>query len=324
MLIAKVYNLASAARTSTLTRLPVIVGFGGINPAGRSSGHHGYRRLVYDQLASGKQQSTLKALAALMQCDANEQSILANTLVRKMNDNLFDPDHYRANKQAMMTGLQDGPLSFSLKKNQLPEQLPKHWTITELDSQHVQVTTTEPLSVLFPDGRASKVNSAGQLPTGFDPEALYQSRSHPRGLQLTVFGASDAVQSLGIPWQTVQDQVPGDQIAVYASSAMGQLDFNGSGGMLQSALLGQTRQRKELPPGSGRDDGRLRQRLYFRQRWRDRRKRRRLRHLFVQPAPGHHRHSSRQLPRGRHRIERGPDHTRGHRRLPDHGCAGRG
>jgi acetoacetyl-[acyl-carrier protein] synthase len=71
------------------TRLPVIVGFGGINPAGRSSGHHGYRRLVYDQLASGKQQSTLNALAALMQCDADEQSILTNTLVRKINDNLF-------------------------------------------------------------------------------------------------------------------------------------------------------------------------------------------------------------------------------------------
>ena len=38
----------------------------------------------------------------------------------------------------------------------------------------------------------SKVSSAGQLPTGFDPGALYQSRSHPRGLQLTVYGASDA------------------------------------------------------------------------------------------------------------------------------------
>jgi acetoacetyl-[acyl-carrier protein] synthase len=93
-----------------LTRLPVIVGFGGINPAGRSSGHHGYRRLVYEQLAAGKQQSTLKALAALMQCDADEQSILANTLVRKIHDNLFDPGHYRANKQAMMTGLQNAPL----------------------------------------------------------------------------------------------------------------------------------------------------------------------------------------------------------------------
>ncbi|HAB45643.1 MAG TPA: beta-ketoacyl synthase, partial [Gammaproteobacteria bacterium] len=148
-----------------------------------------------------------------------------------------------------MTGLQNAPLSFTLKKNQLPEQLPASWTVTELDNLQVQITATEPLSVLFPDGRASKVNSAGQLPTGFDPEALYQSRSHPRGLQLTVFGASDAVQSLGIPWQTVQDKVPGDQIAVYASSAMGQLDFNGSGGMLQSALLGKRVSAKNCPLG---------------------------------------------------------------------------
>ena len=132
-----------------MTRLPVIVGFGGINPAGRSSGHHGYRRLVYDRLASDKQQSTLKALAALMHCGVDEQAILANTLVRKINNNLFDPDHYRANKQAMMTGLQNDPLSFALKKNQLPEQLPPTWTVTELDNQHVQITTTEPLSVYF-------------------------------------------------------------------------------------------------------------------------------------------------------------------------------
>ncbi|HNF09694.1 MAG TPA: hypothetical protein PLX36_10580, partial [Pseudomonadales bacterium] len=33
-----------------MVRLPVIVGFGGINPAGRSSFHHGYRRLVLDVL----------------------------------------------------------------------------------------------------------------------------------------------------------------------------------------------------------------------------------------------------------------------------------
>ena len=58
------------------------------------------------------------------------------------------------------------------------------------------------------------INAAGQLPSGFAPDQLYQSRSHPRGLQLTVYGASDAIQSLGIPWETVRQRVPGDQIAV--------------------------------------------------------------------------------------------------------------
>ena len=59
-----------------MTRLPVIVGFGGINPAGRSSGHHSYRRLVFDQLSLEQQQKTLQSLAALMNCDLDEAHIL--------------------------------------------------------------------------------------------------------------------------------------------------------------------------------------------------------------------------------------------------------
>lgn len=232
-----------------MTRLPVIVGFGGINPAGRSSGHHGYRRLVFDELALEQQQRTLQSLAALMNCDLDQGHILSNTLIRKLSNNLFDPDLYRSNKQAMLNPQTDDPLTFLIKKSHLPEQLPADWLIENHNEQEVRVTTSKALEVLFPDGRASRVNSAGQLPSGFDPEALYQSRSHPRGLQLTVFGASDAIQSLGIPWQTITDHVAGDQIAVYASSAMGQLDFNGSAGMLQSALMGKRVSAKNCPLG---------------------------------------------------------------------------
>jgi len=232
-----------------LNKLPVIVGFGGINPAGRSSGHHGYRRLVFDQLSSEKQNRTLRSLGALMNCEPSLERILPHTLIRQLTDNLFDPKTYRANKQGQLTSPNADPLRFTLKKTHLPETLPPDWHIEALDDTHVQVSTNEPLDVLFPDGRGSRVNSAGQLPSGFDPGSLYQSRSHPRGLQLTVFGASDAIASLGIPWQQVRDRVPGDQIAVYASSAMGQLDFNGSGGMLQSALLGKRVSAKNCPLG---------------------------------------------------------------------------
>ena len=76
---------------------------------------------------------------------------------------------------------------------------------------------------------------------------MYQSRNHPRGLQLTVFGASDAINSLGIDWDVVRQKVPGDQISVYASSAMGQLDTNGAGGMLQAALIGKRVSSKNCP-----------------------------------------------------------------------------
>ena len=38
-----------------MSKLPVIVGFGGINPAGRGSFHHAYNRLVIDALANDPQ-----------------------------------------------------------------------------------------------------------------------------------------------------------------------------------------------------------------------------------------------------------------------------
>ena len=50
-----------------MTRLPVIVGFGGYNAAGRSSFHHAYRRTVLDSLDPIQQVSTLLSLASMMQ-----------------------------------------------------------------------------------------------------------------------------------------------------------------------------------------------------------------------------------------------------------------
>ena len=229
-----------------MSRLPVIVGFGGINPAGRSSAHHAYKRMVIDQLDSNKADSTYQSLAALMNMTTVDKgAILSQTLIRQIEKNLFDPSAIRTNKTAQLSN-NDG-FSFKLKKSQLPGQIPADWHVTNLDDSSVIVTSSLPLDILFPDYRASRVNSAGQLPTGFDPGSLYQSRNHPRGLQLTVYAASDAINSLGIDWDTVRQKVPGDQISVYASSAMGQLDTNGAGGMLQASLLGKRVSSKNCP-----------------------------------------------------------------------------
>ncbi|MCB1691825.1 MAG: beta-ketoacyl synthase [Pseudomonadales bacterium] len=227
-----------------MSRLPVIVSFGGINPAGRSSGHHGYRRLVHEKLGQSLADETFAALNALMSGpgtpvdDARKQYILNHTLIRELEKNLFDPDAIVVHKAAQLGNAAAQPISFTIKRNQLPDVIPPIWEIKEIESTRVMVTVKNDLDVLFPDARVSRVKSAGQLPTGFDPEKLYQSRNHPRGLQLTVYGASDAINSLGLDWNEVRQRVPGDQIAVYASSAMGQLDYNGAGGMLQAALQG--------------------------------------------------------------------------------------
>jgi acetoacetyl-[acyl-carrier protein] synthase len=199
--------------------------------------------MVIDQLGAQQADKTWQSLAALMTLDgpmddARKQFIRSHTLVRKIETNLFDPTNILLHKSARLGAAAAEPLTFILKRNQLPDTLPPHWDVKSVDAANVMVTTGENLDILFPDSRISKVTSGGQLPTGFEPEKLYQSRNHPRGLQLTVYAASDAINSLGFDWDLIRQKVPADQISVYASSAMGQLDFNGAGGMLQASLMG--------------------------------------------------------------------------------------
>lgn len=49
-----------------MVKLPVITAFGGYGPAGRSSSHHAFRRMVMDALPQDQQQETLLSLAVLM------------------------------------------------------------------------------------------------------------------------------------------------------------------------------------------------------------------------------------------------------------------
>lgn len=236
-----------------MSRLPVIVGFGGVNPAGRSSSHHGYRRMVIDKMSSAVQDKTFASLAALMnRTDSTSaearQAMLDDTLIRRLETNLFDANSIPLHKRATIKSTSSEAIRFSIKRNHLPDNIPKDW-IVEDAGDTVIVSVKGDLDLLFNDTRSSRVLAAGQLPSGFDPETLYQSRNHPRGLQLTVFGASDALNSLGIHWDEVRRRVPADQISVYASSAMGQLDTNGSGGLLQAGLMGKRVSSKNLPLG---------------------------------------------------------------------------
>ncbi|MBL6691769.1 MAG: beta-ketoacyl synthase [Pseudomonadales bacterium] len=237
-----------------MSRLPVIVGFGGVNPAGRSSLHHGYRRMVIDRLDSEAQDRTFASLAALMNregstSDTDRQWMLDHTLIRRLETNIFDANSIPLHKRATLKGTSSESISFSVRRIHVPDNPPDNWQLKENDDGTVEVTVTGDLDVLFNDTRSSRVLAAGQLPTGFEPEKLYQSRNHPRGLQLTVFGASDALNSLGISWDEVRKRVPPDKISVYASSAMGQLDTNGSGGLLQAGLMGKRVTSKNLPLG---------------------------------------------------------------------------
>lgn len=236
-----------------MIRLPVIVGFGGINPAGRASFDHAYRRLVIDVLDEASRARTYSSLASLMnvQDDPDDAStrayIDAHTLIRKIE--LFDPNEVPVQRTARLAHPEGEPIRFVMATRQLPERIPAGWQVSSLTEQQVLVTVDNKLEVLLPDTRVSRVSSAGQVPTGFDPGALYQSRNHPRGLQLTVFGASDALRSTGIPIEELKQRVAPDQFAVYSGSAMGQLDADGYGGMMQNPLMGKRPTSKNVALG---------------------------------------------------------------------------
>lgn len=240
-----------------MVRLPVIVGFGGVSGAGRSSFHHGYRRLIIDALDQARSSQTYSSLAALMKLEAlagelsetQRQYILDHTLIRRIEKDWFDVDAVSFNKR-MSLSVADGKIaSFVTKTRQLPGEIPPNWIVSEIDSKTVRIDVQGATEMMLPSTRPSVVQTAGQLPSGFDPGSLYPARSHPRGLQMAVYGASDAIQSMGVDWDSVCALVPPDQISVYAGSAMGQMDQYGNGGMIGSRFDDKRTTSKNCPLG---------------------------------------------------------------------------
>ena len=235
----------------TRQRLPVIVGFGGVNAAGRSSGHHAYARMTYSAQSVAQRGRTLQALTTLMGLEsgavnASEQYILDHTLVRKIEDHHFDVNAVSWNQRLPLQS-DEQHANFDLERKHLPDVIPPHWVVTGTSVTHVNVQIAGQQDFLLPTAREFDVKSAGQLPTGFEPGKLYPSRNHPRGLQMTVYAASDALGSLGLDWEDVTRRVAADQISVYAGSAMGQLDAAGAGGMIKSRYNGQRVTSKYCP-----------------------------------------------------------------------------
>jgi acetoacetyl-[acyl-carrier protein] synthase len=230
-----------------------VVGFGGVNAAGRSSGHHGYRRMIIDALPEDLANQTWASLAGLTGQDwdgsAEMRAALAsNSLIRRIEPHLLDVDAVHWNRRVVAHSEQM-PLSFSTQHRHLPAQLPPDWQVTALDDLHVHVEIRKGGVFLMPTTREAAVKAAGQLPGGFEPGSLYPSRSHPRGLQMTIFAASDALSNTGIDWETLSARVPVDQVSVYAGSGMSQLDANGNGGMVKALYNGRKVTSKYCPFG---------------------------------------------------------------------------
>ncbi len=234
--------------TTPLKRLPVIVGFGGINAAGRISFHHSYRRMVHDALPDSVTGPMFKGLASLTNQPegTSKEQLLEQTLIRKIEKQTFDLNEINIHKKAHIKK-KDESIHFEISKKQLPKHLPDNWTVEELSEDLFSITIDGELEVMMPEKHQSQVTSAGQLPTGFDPAILYNSRNQPKGLQLTVFGASDALQSIGIEWSEILKHIEPDEVSVYAGSAIGQLDDFGGRGLAQAWLKGGRVTSKQMP-----------------------------------------------------------------------------
>jgi len=239
-----------------MTRLPLIVGFGGYNAAGRSSGHVAYQRLIYESLPQQQQRALVNALASLMgdaatrlSGDALRDFVLQGTLVRRIEPSYFDVGRVPTGKLCRLAGSEQQPVRMTLSHRDLPHPLPEGWRLVEDISGSYNLEVAQPQAAVFPATQEMPVQAAGQLPTGFDPAALYKSTHHPRGLQLSILAASDAVHSLGVAWSKVVTAVRPDEIGVYSSSVMSQLDRTGFGGMLQARSLGDRVTSKQLALG---------------------------------------------------------------------------
>ena len=247
--------------------LPVIVGFGGYNAAGRSSSHQAFRRMILESLPEKEQRQTIVGLACLMgqvvkqgQRYVDQQGlvlsakdveskfrvpVLEGTLVRKIES--FNPSAVPGNKKITFAHQQDEQIVFTMVKRDLPMHCPEDWQIRDLEDGSVEVTASAVSDYLIESHYELAAKAAGQLPSGFKPEDHYNSRFHPRSLQMALLGSSDAVHSLGIDWDRIASSVNPDQIGVYSSSALGQVDSESMGGLLQGRQKGVRTTAKQLP-----------------------------------------------------------------------------
>ncbi|ESP91006.1 beta-ketoacyl synthase [Pseudoalteromonas luteoviolacea] len=254
-----------------MTALPIIVGMGGINAAGRTSFHQAYRRIVLDKLDNDARADTFLGLATLMNLVSVEgdslvthngdviskseveakvgEQVIAGTLIRRIEKNHFDVDATHWQQKLTITANTEQGIRFTCRKKDLPTPVPSSWLVEEVDAKTVNVHVPEQLEVKHDSFRDNPIKAAGQLPTGFEPAKMYNSRYQPRGLQATIFAATDAIKSTGLDWDSVMSRVKPDEIGTYSASVAGQMDNEGLGGLVRSRLKGERVSTKQLALG---------------------------------------------------------------------------
>lgn len=211
--------------------------------------------MIFESLGEQQKQAVTGSLAGLMGLSAEgcgaalTEKVLKGTLVRQIETSLFNVHQAPIGKRCRFGSSESQPTLLRMSAKEVPDPLPYGWTVKSDSQGEVEVELWKGQDVLLELEQNLPVQAAGQLPSGFNPASYYRSTHHPRGLQLSVLAASDAVRSLGFSWQDVLAKVTPDQVAVYSSSVMSQLDSTGFGGMMKARSLGGRVTSKQLALG---------------------------------------------------------------------------
>ena len=165
--------------------LPLIVGFGGINSAGRSSFHHSYKRIIYDSLDNHEKKTTIGSLAVLMglakykngkfynesnqvmpksELTILEKKVLEGTLIRTLSASHFNPKEVKKSLDISAKGN-----IFNLKTKTLPSRIPSSWEIISQDDNVTTIKVSTELKLKTDVNYSLSVQAASSLPEGFDP-----------------------------------------------------------------------------------------------------------------------------------------------------------
>lgn len=217
--------------------------------------------MIFESLTGREQLHVAEALAGLMGIETPAgqsggagspawfEQVLQGTLVRRIEPACFSVDSVASSCTGTLQATEQHPAVLHIATRDLPNPLPFGWTLRAERRGVCEVEVWKNQETQLQRFRAMPVQSAGQLPEGFDPGSFYRSTHHPRGLQLSVMAATDAVHSIGIPWRSIVSQLSPDEVAVYSSSVMSQLDRLGLGGVLQARMRGERVSSKQLALG---------------------------------------------------------------------------
>ncbi len=235
--------------------LPVIVGFGGINSAGRSSGNQSLMRALagFDRLSDNVALSNkdmeylLESLSSLTNIETNKDLLFKNSLIRKNSDN----NTTASNLDITLCHDSDN-CYFDITTKNLPSPIDQEWRIQKLDKtkSRVYLSKNKELNILFKQEKKLDVNIAGYLPTNFlyNKNWEYPDRNkHPRGLRMAIYAINDALSWSGLDWDSLTQNINPDLIGVYGSSSLGQIDSQSFNGLLNAHIEGKNITARQLP-----------------------------------------------------------------------------